>query len=190
MPKLNIIICSTRPSRLGVTVAKWFHEHAAQHAGFECELVDLAEFDLPVFNEPEHPRLRKYQHEHTKKWSASVQSADAFVFVLPEYNYAPPPAFFNALDYLVSEWHYKPAGFVGYGGISGGMRAIQMAKQMITTFKVMPMTETVNAINFSQSITSENSFEANDLHKQSATAMLDELRRWTDAMQQLRAPRN
>lgn len=188
MPKLHTIICSTRPSRQGPAIAQWFHGHAQQHGGFDCELVDLAAFELPVFDEPEHPRLRKYQHAHTKRWSASVQAADAFVFVLPEYNFGPPPALSNALNYLCSEWHYKPAAFVSYGGISGAMRAVQVTKQALTTFKMMPMLEAVVVPNFTQHLTADKTFDATDLHTQSATAMLDELLRWTHAMQSLRAP--
>jgi len=123
-PKLHIIICSTRPGRVGPSVAQWAYDAAVAHGGFEPVLVDLASFGLPVFDEPEHPRLGKYQHAHTKAWSASVAAADAFVFVTPEYNFGPPPALVNALNYLSREWQYKPAAFVSYGGHSGGMRAV------------------------------------------------------------------
>ena len=117
--KLHIVVCSTRPGRVGLSVAKWFEGVTVQHAKFACELVDLAEFNLPVYNEPNHPRFQKYQHDHTKKWSACVSAADAFVFVTPEYNYGPPPSLLNALDYVYVEWNYKPASFVSYGGMSG-----------------------------------------------------------------------
>jgi NAD(P)H-dependent FMN reductase len=74
------------------------------HERFHAVLVDLTDFNLPVFDEPYDPSLRKYQHEHTKRWSVSVSAADAFVFVTPEYNYNPLPAFLNALDYVHHEW--------------------------------------------------------------------------------------
>jgi len=187
MPKLNIIVCSTRPTRAGLPIAQWFHSFAQKHGGFDCELVDLAAFNLPVFDEPEHPRLQKYQHEHTKKWSASVASADAFVFVTPEYNYGPPPSFVNALNYLNREWHYKPAGFVSYGGVSGGIRAVQTEKLALTTMKVVPLLEAVTIPNFMQHITEEKTFTPNQLHEDSASAMLNELIRWSRALAPLRA---
>ena len=109
-PRLNIIIGSTRPGRLGPAVANWFDGFAREHGAFEPVLVDLADFDLPVYDEPNHPRLRQYVHEHTRRWSASVDAADAYVFVTPEYNYLAPPALVNALDYVLHEWAYKPAG--------------------------------------------------------------------------------
>ena len=118
--KLNVIVCSTRPGRVGLSIGRWFEEYAKAHGGFDVSLEDLADYALPVFDEPHHPRLRKYEHAHTKAWSASVESADAFVFVTPEYNFGPPPSLVNAMNYLVLEWHNKVAGFVSYGGVSGG----------------------------------------------------------------------
>ena len=128
--ELQIIICSTRPGRVGPTVARWFHGFSLQHGRFHAKLIDLCDFKLSLFDEPNHPRLQKYEHEHTKRWSASVATADAFVFVTPEYNYCPPPGFGNALNYLYNEWNYKACGFVSYAGPSGGLRAVQLEKQL------------------------------------------------------------
>ena len=75
----------------------------------------------PHRDEPHHPRLGKYQHQHTKDWSATVSRADAFVFVTPEYNYGPAPSLVNAITYLNAEWRYKPAGFVSYGSAGAGI---------------------------------------------------------------------
>ncbi len=124
--KLQIIIASTRPGRVGPSVAKWFDDFAKKHAGFEVELVDLADFALPIYDEPAHPRLQQYEHAHTKRWSAKVQAADAYVFVSPEYNFGPPPALLNAMNYLYNELNYNPCGFVSYGCLSGVMRALKM----------------------------------------------------------------
>src|SRR5713226_9805342 len=128
MPKLSVVIASTRPGRAGLPIGEWFFARAQAHGGFDVQLVDLKEVDLPLLDEPKHPRLRDYQHEHTKKWSALVGGSDAFVFVTPEYNFSSPPALLNAIDYLFHEWAYKPAGFVSYGGVSGGIRSVQMTK--------------------------------------------------------------
>src|SRR5690349_114928 len=124
MPHLQIVVASTREQRKGPQVAAWFEGEARAHGGFEIELVDLAAVALPLFDEPRHPRLRQYEHEHTRRWSASVERADAFVFVTPEYNYGAPPSLLNALDYLIQEWAYKPVGFVSYGGVSAGTRSV------------------------------------------------------------------
>jgi len=186
-PILHTLICSTRPGRVGPAVAEWAHAAARDHGGFDARLVDLASFGLPVFDEPEHPRLGRYQHAHTRAWSASVSEADAFVFVLPEYNFAPPGALANALNYLVREWHYKAVGFVSYGGMSGGIRAVQATKGLLGTLKVVPMLEAVAITNVGQQLQAEGGLGANPAHAQAATAMLDELLRWTVALQGLRA---
>jgi NAD(P)H-dependent FMN reductase len=91
-PKLHIIISSTREQRAATSVASWFVEQAKQHGKFDVHAVDLKEVKLPLLDEPHHPMQRRYQYEHTKAWSKSVESADAFVFVVPEYNYGMPPA--------------------------------------------------------------------------------------------------
>ena len=119
MPKLHIVIASTRPSRIGPAIAQWFHEFAKEHGKFDAELIDLADFNLPIYDEPHHPMRRQYTKDHTKAWSASVNAADAFVFVTPEYNYGPPPSLTNALDFVFWEWQYKAVGLVSYGGVSG-----------------------------------------------------------------------
>ncbi|MBA1156082.1 NADPH-dependent FMN reductase [Microvirga mediterraneensis] len=188
-PKLHIIIGSTRPGRIGPSVAQWFSDYTAEHGKFEPVLVDLASFNLPVFDEPEHPMKQNYHHAHTKAWAASVGSADAFVFVTPEYNYAPPPALVNALNYLSREWNYAPAGFVSYGGISGGLRSVQVAKQIVTTLKMMPIPEGVPMPMVFQNLDENGTLNAPEIYKTSASAMLDELFRWTETLRSLRAER-
>ena len=185
--KLQTIITSVRPSRLGPAVARWFHGYAVQHGKFEASLVDLASFKLPVHDEPEHPRMQKYVQEHTKAWSASVASADAFAFVMPEYNFGPPPSFLNALTYLSKEWAYKPCAFVGYGGLSGGTRSAQVAKLMVTGQRMMPMVEGVAIPMFATMLSPDKqAFTPNDLITTSAQQTLDELFKWATALKTMR----
>jgi NAD(P)H-dependent FMN reductase len=184
-PRLHVLICSTRPQRVGPLVAQWVFHEARSDGRFDVRLVDLAAFALPVYDEPLHPRLKKYTQPHTLEWSASVDSADAFVFVMPEYNYGPPPSLLNALNYLVQEWQYKPVAFVSYGGMSGGIRGVQVTKQLLTTFKVVPLLEAV-AIPQVADLLSETAFRAQKVHEQAAVSMFDELMRWTPALASLR----
>ena len=185
--KLNIIIGSTRPGRAGPKVAEWFRKFAEDHGKFEVALIDLNDFRLPVYDEPKHPRIQEYEKDHTKAWSESVASADAYVFVTPEYNYVAPSSLINALDYLVREWAYKPAGIVSYGGLSGGLRAAQSLKPLLTSLRIMPIPEGVAAPFFNKSMDEEGSFQSNDLIDQSAKVMLDELHRWAEALKVMRA---
>jgi NAD(P)H-dependent FMN reductase len=184
-PRLHTIIASTRPGRVGPAIAQWFHEFAASHGKFDAKLVDLAQFNLPLYDEPHHPMRRQYEHEHTKKWAASVNAADALVFVIPEYNYSPPPSFSNALDYVFWEWQYKPVAFVSYGGVSGGLRAVQPARLHASTLKMMPIPEGVALPGVFTQL-KDGKFTANDLNTQGATATLNELLKWADALKPLR----
>jgi NAD(P)H-dependent FMN reductase len=185
--KLEIIVASTRPGRVGLPIGQWVEKEAAAHGGFsEVELVDLAEVNLPFMDEPNHPRLRRYTHQHTLDWSAKVAEADAFVFVMPEYNSGINAPLKNALDYLNHEWHYKPVGLVSYGGVSGGVRAAQMVKQVVTTLRMTPILEAVAIPFVAQFFDEEDNLLPNDVMMASAKAMFDELFRVAEALRPLR----
>lgn len=141
IPRLTVIIGSTRPGRAGQPIAEWFIARAEASGQFDVQVADLMDIDLPFLDEPNHPRLQRYLHQHTKDWSASVDAADAFVIVTPEYNHGYPASLKNALDYLSEEWKYKPVGFVSYGGIAAGTRAVQQLKQVVTTLRMVPVFE-------------------------------------------------
>lgn len=189
MAKLHIIVASTRPNRVGHKVGKWIETAALAHAGFEqVEVVDLAEENLPMMNEPNHPRLRDYVHQHTKDWSAKVDSADAFVFVMPEYNYGFTAPLKNAIDYLCEEWAYKPVGLVSYGGVSAGTRAAQMIKQVVTAMKMTPVYEAVSIPFVNTLIDEAGRLQPNDIMVAAAKTMFEELRRVSDALRPLRQP--
>ncbi len=186
MPKLSVVIGSTRPGRIGLPIGQWFFEQAKAHGKFEVSLVDLKEQNLPLLDEPKHPRLGDYANDHTKAWSAVVKASDAFVFVTPEYNFSAPPSLLNAFDFLFHEWAYKAAGFVSYGGQSGGIRAVQMLKQPLSTMKVVGLPESV-AIPFFAQHMEAGTFKGTEAFEKAGVAMLDELLRWTEALAALRA---
>ncbi len=187
-PILQIIIASTRPGRVGPSVASWIHQRAIAHGGFDVELIDLAEVNLPMFDEPNHPRLHQYVHQHTKDWSATIDRADAFIFVIPEYNYGFNAAIKNAIDYLNAEWKHKPVGFVSYGGVGAGTRAVQMLKQVITALSMVPVFDAVNIPFIQQFLDDERKLQPNDIMETAATSMLNELVRWTASLRALREP--
>ncbi len=187
MLTLQILIASTRPGRKGTAVGAWMHQQALAHGAFAVELLELADFQLPVFDEPDHPRLQRYVHDHTRRWSATVARADAFVLVLPEYDFSMPAALLNALQFLYHEWTYKPAAFASYGGESGALRSVQMTKQALTTFKVVPIVEAVTIHRITQHIDpATGAFVPGEAHPKKATEMLDELHRWAEALQPMR----
>ncbi len=186
MPRLLIIIASTRPGRAGLPIGQWAEARARSHGGFEVEVADLAELDLPFMDEPNHPRLRRYTQPHTRAWSATVDAADAFVMVMPEYNYGFTAPLKNAIDFLHQEWKHKPVGIVSYGGVAAGTRAAQMLKQVLTTLSMVPLFEAVSIPFFSQFIDDEGELQANETMEQAADAMFDELVRVGAALEPLR----
>jgi NAD(P)H-dependent FMN reductase len=188
MPKLMIVIASTRPRRVGLSVARWFTERATEHSAFDVQVVDLAELDLPFLDEPEHPRLRRYTRDHTFRWSEMVDAADAFVFVTSEYNHGYPAPLKNAIDDLNQEWKDKPLGFVSYGGVSAGTRAVQQLGQVVTAIKLYPVAEAVN-IPFVAQFIEDGVLRANEVMQQAAVAMLDELALMERALRGLREMR-
>jgi NAD(P)H-dependent FMN reductase len=187
MPTLQIVIASTRPGRVGLPVAQWFEGRARAHGAFDVDVADLAEIDLPFMDEPNHPRLRRYTKDHTKAWSARVDAADAFVFVMPEYNYGFTAPLKNAIDFLHEEWKHKPVGLVSYGGVSAGTRAAQMVKQVVTTLSMMPLAEAVSIPFVAQFVDDDERIQANETMETAADAMLDALVRWEEALRPLRA---
>ena len=141
-----------------------------------------------MYDERHLAATRKYEKAHTQRWSESVAAADAFVFVTPQYNAGPPPSFVNALDYLYHEWSYKPCGFVSYGGAAGGMRAAQIEKLLVTTFKMAPLVEGVAATRVAQMFDADGTFRPDETMGPAATRLLDELHKWARALKPMREP--
>jgi len=190
MYKLKIISSTVRPGRKGPLVAGWIATIAKQHPDFEVKVLDLGEINLPLMNEANHPVLQKYEHEHSKNWSAKISEADAFIFVTAEYDFGYPAPLRNALEYLYHEWKFKAAGIVSYGGLSAGLRAANSLKADLSTFTIVPMSEGVNFPFFQTNINDENEFVSNEAAEKSAAAMLKQLVRWTKGLQIIKADKD
>jgi NAD(P)H-dependent FMN reductase len=187
VPKLLIIIASTRPNRAGLPVGRWFEQVARRDARFQVEMVDLAELDLPFLNEPGHPRLRQYVHDHTRRWSATVDAADAIVFVTAEYNYGYPAPLKNAIDYLHHEWRHKPLGYVSYGGIAAGTRSVQQLKQVTQSVGLVSAQVLVNLAWVAKLIGEDGELRSDEGMEAAAKGMLDELVALDGALRALRS---
>ncbi len=186
MYNLKVISSTVRPGRKGPLVAKWITELAKENENFNVELLDLGEIKLPMMDEPNHPLMKQYQHEHTKRWSAKIDEADAFIFVTAEYDYNYPAPLRNALEYLSQEWGYKPAAIVSYGGVSAGTRAANSLKADLSTFRMVPLAESVNFPFFQQNLNDENEFSPNEVSLKSAQNMLKQLVRWTKGLKAIK----
>lgn len=182
---LLVIVASTRPGRAGLPVSQWFVDAAKGHGGFHVSVADLAEENLPLLDEPFHPKRRNYQNDHTKRWSEKIAAADAFVFVNPEYNYGIGAPLKNALDYLYHEWNYKPAGVVGYGGVSAGTRSSMALQGAAYSLKLFVIPEAVN-ISFVHDFITDGEFQPTEAMATAATTMLDELSKVATALRPLR----
>lgn len=172
-PVLSIIVASTRPGRVGLAIAQWFHALAIAHDGFDVEFVDLVDVDLPLYNEPRQPITRHYEYDHTKRWSQIVARADAFVFVMPEYNHSYNAALKNALDYLYYEWRDKPVALVSYGGGALGARALEAVKPVLMALRLIYAGEI--SISLSRSPVVENTFSNDEQLDSRANKLLSEL---------------
>ncbi len=187
LPNLQVIIASTRPTRIGGAVGDWFIPIAKAHGGFAVERVDLREIGLPLLDEPHHPMMQKYEHERTKRWSETIARGDAYVFVTPEYDFSPPASLLNAIQCLAKEWMYKPAGLLSYGGVSAGLRSANQLRIIFTANSMMPLPGAVS-IPFAGKLVDKDTgaFAPGEVQNKAATSMLDELVRWQGAMRALR----
>lgn len=174
MIHLQIVVVSVRKNRRGPIIAQWAADVVRRDARFAVEVVDLAEVNLPVFDEPHHPRHGRYEHAHTQRWSEIVARGDAYLIVTPEYNHSAPAAIKNAIDYLNAEWRHKPIAFVSYGGVSGGTRAIAAMRPVASAVKMFPVSESV-AIPFFDKMISDNMFRPSPGLEESFKPMLDSI---------------
>ncbi len=185
--KLKIIVGSTRPGRIGPQVAAWVDKLAREQNSFDVELVDLAEVGLPLLDEPNHPRAQDYQHEHTKKWAATIDEGDAYIFVTPEYDGFPPAALVNAIQALALEWNRKPAAVVSYGFATGGMRSMQELRGLLTNVNVMPLAASVGLPFVYDMLGEDGVLRAPEPVNEAAAAMFAEITAWGEALKPTRA---
>jgi NAD(P)H-dependent FMN reductase len=184
MLRLAVIIGSTRPGRVGESVARWAFELAAKRKDAEFELVDIRDWNLPLLDEPVPPAQGKYSKDHTKAWAAKVASFDGYVFVTPEYNHGISGALKNAIDFLYAEWNNKAAGFVGYGS-AGGVRAVEHLRLVMAEVQVATVRNQV-ALSLFTDFENFTVFKPDPRHEKSLGGMLDQLVAWAGALKTLR----
>jgi NAD(P)H-dependent FMN reductase len=185
MLKIGIITGSTRPNRKSLDVANWVLDIAAKRKDAEYEVVDIKDFDLPLFDEPMPPSMGKYQQAHTKRWAAKIASLDGFVFVSPEYNHGIPGALKNAIDFLFAEWNHKAAGFVSYGAVSGA-RAVEHLRLVMAEVHVATVRAQV-LVSMMTEFENFTTFMPASYQEAAVNTMLDQVVAWSGAMKQLRS---
>lgn len=185
MTKIAIVTGSTRPGRNNKGVADWVLSQTAGRTDAEFELVDIADFNLPLLDEAYPAAYQNYQNDHTKAWSAKISEFDGFIFVTAEYNHTLAPALANALSYLNVEFNNKAAGIVSYGSM-GGARAAEHLRNVLSELQIAHVR---NQVMFSLFTDFENFSEFKPTEQNAGTLapMLDQLIPWTRAMEAVRA---
>jgi NAD(P)H-dependent FMN reductase len=142
-PKIGVIVTSTRPTRFGIKPAKWIAEIAQNSGHFDVELVDLADYPLPLFDAPASDFWMPTPNEVAAKWQAKLNEFDGYIFVVAEYNRSITGALKNALDWAYKPFMKKAAAFVAYGSV-GGARAVEHLRNILVELQAVPVRHAVH----------------------------------------------
>jgi NAD(P)H-dependent FMN reductase len=170
--KVGLVYGSTRPGRFCDTVARWAAERIAQNAGFIVEIIDPAA--LP--REEKEGAIRQ-----------NIELCDAFVIVTPEYNHGYPAPLKSLIDSVGTEWHAKPVAFVSYGGISGGLRAVEQLRLVFAELHAVTIRDSVSFAGAWEQFDGTGRLASPEQAEKSMDAMLDRLRWWAVALNNARA---
>ncbi|MEV7562490.1 NAD(P)H-dependent oxidoreductase [Streptomyces sp. NPDC089795] len=175
--RIALVVASTREGRFGPTVARWFQSVTAGRTDIELTVADLADADLPAHWTPDPaPRTRAFVER--------LAVADAFVILTPEYNHSFPASLKQAIDITGHVWRRKPVGFVSYGGLSGGLRAVEQLRPVLAELHATTLRETVSfhQFPFDETGTPHDTHNA----EKAATTLLDDLLWWGHALRTAR----
>ena len=185
MIKLAIIVGSTRKGRFAPVVANWFTDRAKQRDDLSVDVLDLDDLDLPDrlhgFGEDPAPEVALV--------SPRLRDADAFVVITPEYNHSFPAPLKSAIDWHFTEWQAKPVGFVSYGGVGGGLRAVEQLRQVFAELHAVTVRDTVSFHGAWSRFDDEGEPVEADAVNKAATAVLDQVGWWGTARKEARAKR-
>lgn len=184
MTKIAIITGSTRPGRVNRQVADWVLANSNGIAA-DVEIVDIADYNLPVLDEAYPALYQNYMNEHTKKFSAKIAEFDAYIFIVPEYNHSVSPALTNAISYLNAEFHNKAAGIVSYGSAMG-VRAAEHLRCILSELQVAHVQRTV-MFNLFTDFEEFTTFKPAEINASQLQPMLEQLLPWANALKGVRA---
>jgi NAD(P)H-dependent FMN reductase len=185
MTKIAIVTGSVRPGRQSLNVARWVESLANKRGDATYEVVDLADFELPLWDEARPPSMAPGVKAHSRTWSDKIAGYDGYVFVVSEYNHSITGALKNALDYLKPELTDKAAGFVSYGSV-GGARAVEHLRGILSELQVAHVRNAV-ALSLFTDFENFSMLTPTEPSTASVDPMLDQLIRWTRAMEAVRA---
>lgn len=174
---LAIIIGSVREGRFGPTVARWFADQAQAHGGYNVNVIDLADYDIPN---------NMTRNSDVERFSEQIAAADAIVVVTQEYNHSFAGPLKTAIDALKKEWHGKPVGFVAYGGISGGLRAVEALRIVFAEVHATTIRESVAFPLAWQKFDADGQPVEAEIVGTAAKLLLDNLEWWGVALREMR----
>lgn len=183
--RLGVIIASVRTGRGGTVVANWFAGEARALGQFDVAVIDLADYELPLrFGDGtagEPPA-------DARSLAGALAESDAFVVVTPEYNHSYPAALKNAIDWHLKEWQAKPVGFVSYGGISGGLRAVEHLRTVFAEVHAVTIRESVSFVNYWNQFDGEGRWPRDpESCDAAAKALLKQLAWWAQSLKDAKA---
>jgi len=191
--KLQVIVGSTRPTRAADKVVPWVVNRAALHEAFETEVIDLRDWQLPMFSEHMgsigDPHDPSYSDLIVRQWNRKIAEADAYLVITPEYNHSVPGELKNAIDSVFVSFAFrnKPMAMVGYsGGIGGAIRAIEHLAQIAVEVEAVPLRSTV-VLPFVDKAFTDDGEPAEQATEVSLQILLDDLAWWGAALRDARA---
>lgn len=187
--KIGIVLSTIREGRFGDIPADWIRELGAGHPDLDIEIVDLRDYRMPLYGDPEDTDPREPHGDAVRRWVRKMNEFDGYIFVTAEYNHSIPGPLKNALDYLDQQLHRKPAAFIGYGGV-GSARAVEQLRLILCEFHMVPVRDAVHIgmdpyVAVSQK---ERSLDDYDFLVERATTMLDDIAWWAAALRAARIP--
>ncbi|PZT74970.1 MULTISPECIES: NADPH-dependent FMN reductase [unclassified Streptomyces] len=184
--KVAVILASNREGRFAPVVANWFLAHTDAHPAIETDVLDIAELDLPASLKY---RLEPGEREQVAGIGARLAEADAFVVVTPEYNHSYPAPLKNLIDWYRSEWQAKPVAFVSYGGVAGGLRAVEHLRQVFAEVHSVSIRDTVSFHNAGGQFDDEGRHRDPAGPDAAVKTLLDQLIWWGRALRDARRVR-
>ncbi|CEA02653.1 NADPH-dependent FMN reductase [Jeotgalicoccus saudimassiliensis] len=187
MTKIGIVTGSTRESRVNLQVAEWLKDFAEKmDTGAEFEIVDIKDYDAPVFKEALPPLManRQYGSDVINNWSAKIDSLDGYIFVTPEYNKAVSPALKNLLDYIGPEFGNKSAGIVGYGSTLGVAATLSL-RQILSNFN-MATVGPFGAFSLFTDFEEMTKFAPAELHNPTIESVITTTVNWANGLKTIR----
>jgi NAD(P)H-dependent FMN reductase len=181
---IKVIVGSVREGRLSLPIATWVMERIAARPDFAAGLLDLADWNLPMFAEPNPPATGKYTGEKQREWAAAIGPADGFILVAPEYNHGISAVLKNALDTVAAEWARKPVAFVAHGGM-GGARSVEQLRQVTAALGMAPLSSAVH-LQGAAKLREGDRFNAGEAENRRLATLFDELAWWGSALRAAR----